>query len=226
MVIAEELPLTDLGSALADLKKKEEVVSMVKKRLEAGASARDILLKDLIPGLREVGRRFEEKEYFLADMLYAAMTMNECMKVLEPQIVKEAQKAEMAGKVVLGTVAGDIHDIGKNLFATLARAAGFEVYDLGVDVPASKFVEKVKEVQPDILAMSALLPTTAPYFKVVVDELKKAGLRDRVFVLIGGPPLVTAEEVGADAYSNDAFIGVKIAEKHVKGKKANPKRVR
>ena len=217
--MSETASLSEIAQAIVELRRRDEVISMVRKKLEAGASAREILVNDLIPGLREVGRKFEEKEYFLADMLYSAITMNECMKVLEPHLLKEVEKAESAGKIVLGTVAGDIHDIGKNLFATLARAAGFEVYDLGVDVPASKFVEKVKEVQPDIVAMSALLPTTAPYFKVVVEELKKAGLRDKVFVLIGGPPLVTAQEVGADAYTNDAFVGVKIAQEYVKKKR-------
>ncbi|RLE49270.1 MAG: cobalamin-binding protein [Candidatus Methanomethylicota archaeon] len=217
--MSETASLSEIAQAIVELRRRDEVISMVRKKLEAGASAREILVNDLIPGLREVGRKFEEKEYFLADMLYSAITMNECMKVLEPHLLKEVEKAESAGKIVLGTVAGDIHDIGKNLFATLARAAGFEVYDLGVDVSASKFVEKVKEVQPDIVAMSALLPTTAPYFKVVVEELKKAGLRDKVFVLIGGPPLVTAQEVGADAYTNDAFVGVKIAQEYVKKKR-------
>ena len=217
--MSETASLSEIAQAIVELRRRDEVISMVRKKLEAGASAREILVNDLIPGLREVGRKFEEKEYFLADMLYSAITMNECMKILEPHLLKEVEKAESAGKIVLGTVAGDIHDIGKNLFATLARAAGFEVYDLGVDVPASKFVEKVKEVQPDIVAMSALLPTTAPYFKVVVEELKKAGLRDKVFVLIGGPPLVTAQEVGADAYTNDAFVGVKIAQEYVKKKR-------
>ncbi|RLE48847.1 MAG: cobalamin-binding protein [Candidatus Methanomethylicota archaeon] len=217
--MSESASLSEIAQAIVELTRRDEVISMVKKKLEAGTSAREILVNDLIPGLREVGRKFEEKEYFLADMLYSAITMNECMKILEPHLLKEVEKAESAGKIVLGTVAGDIHDIGKNLFATLARAAGFEVYDLGVDVPASKFVEKVKEVQPDIVAMSALLPTTAPYFKVVVEELKKAGLRDKVFVLIGGPPLVTAQEVGADAYTNDAFVGVKTAQEYVKKKR-------
>ena len=217
--MSESASLSEIAQAIVELTRRDEVISMVKKKLEAGTSAREILVNDLIPGLREVGRKFEEKEYFLADMLYSAITMNECMKILEPHLLKEVEKAESAGKIVLGTVAGDIHDIGKNLFATLARAAGFEVYDLGVDVPASKFVEKVKEVQPDIVAMSALLPTTAPYFKVVVEELKKADLRDKVFVLIGGPPLVTAQEVGADAYTNDAFVGVKTAQEYVKKKR-------
>ena len=217
--MSETTSLSEFAQAIVELTRRDEVISMVKKKLEAGASAREILVNDLIPGLREVGRKFEEKEYFLADVLYSAITMNECMKILEPHLLKEVEKAESAGKIVLGTVAGDIHDIGKNLFATLARAAGFEVYDLGVDVPASKFVEKVKEVRPDIVAMSALLPTTAPYFKVVVEELKEADLRDKVFVLIGGPPLVTAQEVGADAYTNDAFIGVKTAQEYVKKKR-------
>ena len=154
--MSETASLSEIAQAIVELTRRDEVISMVKKKLEAGASAREILVNDLIPGLREVGRKFEEKEYFLADMLYSAITMNECMKVLEPHLLKEVEKAESAGKIVLGTVAGDIHDIGKNLFATLARAAGFEVYDLGVDVSASKFVEKVKEEHADLIEMEKM----------------------------------------------------------------------
>jgi len=207
----------DIIRAFEELR-EEDVLRLVKQKLEEGYSATEVLTKGVIPGLNKVGEKYEQNEYFLAELLFAADLMNKCMEILTPLLEKEAKRAPVKGKIVIGTVKGDIHDIGKNIFATLMRASGFEVFDLGVDVSAEKFVEKVKEVKPDIVGMSALLSTTAPYFKVVIDALKEAGLRDEVFVMIGGPPLVSAEEVGADVYCDDAFKGKIVAEEYVKKK--------
>jgi len=213
--MTEEEMFSDIIEAFKELQ-IDEVIALVKQKLEKGVKAQDILHKGLIPGLREVGAKFERYEYFLSDLLMAGEIMKKCMEILNPILEKSVEKMPSMGKLLIGTVKGDIHDIGKNLFATLMRAAGFEVYDIGVDVPSEKFVEKVKEIKPDILGMSALLSTTAPYFKVVIEDLKKNNLRDKIFVMIGGPPLVTAEEVGADVYCNDAFKGVEYALDYIK----------
>jgi methanogenic corrinoid protein MtbC1 len=212
-----ERQISDLASAIVELK-LEETMKLLREKLAASTSPRDIVTKDLAVGLNEVGRRFSDKGYFLSDLLFAATIMDECMNILKPLLEKDAEKSPSVGKAVVGTVKGDMHDIGKNIFVTLMRAAGFEVHDLGVDIPAEKFIDEVEQVRSDILGMSALLSTTAPYFGVVIDELEKAGLRNKTYALIGGPQLVTAEEVGADAFCNDAYLGVKKALEHIKTK--------
>lgn len=194
---------------------RNKVIQLVNLKLMERVNAEDILTHGLVPGLREVGIKFENKEYFLSDLLFAADIMNTSMEILNPILERTVEKMPSTGKLVMGTVKEDIHDIGKNIFITLMKASGFEVHDLGVDVPAEKFVEKVEEVNPDVVGMSALLSTTAQYFKVVIDRLKESGLRDKVFVMIGGPPLVTAEEVGADVYCNNAFQGMETALENV-----------
>jgi len=206
-----------LIKAIADLD-AEKSISLVKSCAESGISAREILVSALIPGLKEVGDKYEEGVYFLSELMFAAHIMNESMNILTPLLEREGEKIPFAGKLVIGTVQGDLHDIGKNIFIALMRAGGFKVYDLGVDVPAEKFVEKVKEVKPDILGMSAILSIATQNFKVVIEALKKVGLRDDVYVMIGGPPLVTAEEVGADYYCNDAFSGFQVAKEYIEKK--------
>jgi len=182
--------------------------------VKVGVPPRRIVTEGIVPGMKEVGRRFEEKTYFLADMLFAVTITNECFDLLKPALEKEVEKPPSIGRLVVGTVKGDIHDIGKNIFAALMRVSGFETYDLGVDVPADQFAEKAKEVNADIVGASALLSTTAPYFKEVNRSLMKVGIRDRVLFMIGGPPLVTPEEVGADYHTNDAFKGVQRAQEY------------
>jgi len=212
--------LPELVQALADLK-YEECLRLTQEAIDAGFSGTKIVLEGLSPGLREVGRRFEQFQYFLADLVYSAHIMNSCMKLVEPLLLKEADKAEVAGKVVVGTVEGDLHDIGKNLVIVLWKASGFEVHDLGIDTPATKFVEKVKEVKPDILGMSSFLTTTAPYMKVVIDALKEEGLRDGLYILIGGPPTSQqfADEIDADKWCKDAVVGVNVSKKFMEIKK-------
>lgn len=179
--------------------------------VKAGVPPRRIVTEGIVPGMKEVGRRFEEKTYFLADMLFAVTITNECFDLLKPALEKEVENPPSTGRLVVGTIKGDIHDIGKNIFTALMRVSGFETYDLGVDVPADQFAEKAKEVNANIVGASALLSTTAPNFKEVNRALMKAGIRDRVLFMIGGPPLVTPEEVGADYHTNDAFKGVQRA---------------
>lgn len=212
--------LPELVQALSDLK-YEECLRLTQEAIDKGFSGTQIVLEGLSPGLREVGKKFEQFIYFLADLVYSAHIMNSCMKLVEPLLLKEADKAEVTGRVVVGTVEGDLHDIGKNLVIVLWKASGFEVHDLGVDTPASKFIEKVKEVKPDIFGMSSFLTTTAPYMKVVIDALKEEGLRDGLYILIGGPPTSQqfADEIDADKWCKDAVVGVNISKKFMEIKK-------
>lgn len=210
-----------IKSALAELK-LEETVEYVRKAVEAGVKPYDVIMKGLTPGLEVVGRKYEEGEYFLSELIFAAHIMNEAMSVLNPLLERELAEGgvKVRGTVVLGTVKGDIHNIGKNIAAALFRGAGFRVIDLGEDVPAEKFVEAVERYRADILGMSALLSTTAPYFKVVIDKLRERGLRDRVFVIIGGAVVdeELAKESGADAWCRDAALGVRMALEYVEGR--------
>ena len=207
-----------LVKAIADLD-YERSIQLVKKYLNDNISAREILAKGLSPGLLIVGERYEKSEYFLSELLFAAEIMQEATNLIEPYLVNLESQASQVGTAVVGTVAGDLHDIGKNIFIMLMKASRFKVIDLGIDVPTEKFVEAVKENAPDILGMSALLTTTAPMFKSVIDSLIKSNLRDHLFIMTGGPPHLSAEESGADGYYNDAFKGVKAALDYIKTKR-------
>jgi 5-methyltetrahydrofolate--homocysteine methyltransferase len=172
--------------------------------LEAGANPQEILSKGLIEGMTEVGERFKCGEYFVPEMLIAARAMKQALGVLRPGLVNTGAKP--IGTIVIGTVRGDLHDIGKNLAAMFLEGAGFRVIDLGVDVPADKFISAVREQNADILGMSALLTTTMTYMAEVVRSLKAANLRDKVKVIIGGAPITEAwaVQIGADAFALDA----------------------
>jgi len=175
--------------------------------MEKKTPVTDILEKGLRKGLAEVGRRFEAGEYFLSELLFGADMMGEAMKTLSPQL--KEQSIEKKGTIVLGTVRGDIHDIGKNIFKAFAQGSGFEVFDLGVDVDPENFVRNVVEKKPNVLGLSALLTTTIPEMKIVIDELKKARARDQVKVILGGNAVTEeyAKEIGADAAAVDAVQG-------------------
>lgn len=164
-----------------------------------------------------VGQKYEAKEYFLTELLGAGQVMNEGMEELRPHL--EAAKVKHIGKVVLGTVEGDLHDIGKNTVKMLFTATGFGVYDVGVDVSPTKFVEKVKETDAGIVGMSAMLTVTMPAMKAVIEELRKSGLRQKVKVIIGGSPVTDefAKEIGADYAANDAAEGVRICKQWMGG---------
>ena len=183
--------------------------------LAEGLSAKEILDGALIPGMDEVGKLFREGEYFVPEVLVAAKAMNQCMDLIEPLLVSGGVKK--IGKVVAGTIEGDLHDIGKNLVCMMLKGAGFEIIDLGVDVKPEEFVEAARDAKPDILVVSALLTTTMLNMPRVIEELKKAGIRDCLKVLIGGAPVsqTYAEEIGADGYSPDSSGAVELARRLV-----------
>jgi len=187
----------------------ESVVSLAKKALELDVDAKEAIEEGLARGVRVVGDGFGKGELFLPDLMMSAVTMKMGMDILE-KAISGKETVRTLGKIVIGTVEGDIHDLGKNLVAALLRANGFTVYDLGVDVPAEKFVEKVKEVNADVLAISALLTTTMPRMIQVIQTLEKEGLRNKVKVLVGGAPVTEewARRIGADAYGGDASEAV------------------
>jgi len=189
----------------------------VKESLDSGYSALDII-NALTSALKVVGEMFEKGEIFLVQLIVAGeASKNVTSKYLEPLLKETGEKRETLGKVIIGTVAGDIHEIGKNIVASMLTAAGFEVIDLGTDVPVEKFVEAVKQHKPDILCMSALLTTTIPVQEEVIEALKKENLRDRVKVMVGGSPVTQswADEIGADGYAENAVDAVKLAKKLV-----------
>ncbi len=185
-----------------------KVAELAKKALEEGISPKDILEKGLIAGMDIIGERFKNNEVYVPEVLIAARAMHAGMDVLKPVLTSSG--VEPIAKVVIGTVKGDLHDIGKNLVKMMLEGAGFEVIDLGVDVTAEKFIETVKEHNPNIVAMSALLTTTMSHMRTVIEELEKEGFRDQVRVIIGGAPITDkyAEEIGADGYAPDAASAV------------------
>ena len=191
------------------------VQNACKEVIAAGIPAYKAVTDGMAKGMEIVGEKYENNEYFLAELIMAGETMKEGMKVLEPHL--KAGEIKTIGKVAVGTVRGDLHDIGKNVVVTLLGAAGFDVIDLGVDVPSEKFVEAVKEKNPDIVGMSALLTTTMIEMESVIKALKDAGLRDKVKIIIGGAPITQeyAEKIGADEAARDAVQGVNICKSWV-----------
>ena len=193
-------------------KKAEEVT---RAAIEAKADPAELVQKYMVPAMDEVGKRFECNEYFVPELLIAARAMKTSLEMLTPLLAEAG--AEPVGRVVIGTVQGDLHDIGKNLVASMLEGGGFQVVDLGVDVPPEKFVEVAKEKDGTILALSALLTTTMTMMKNVIDALDKAGVRKNTRVIIGGAPITQqyADEIGADGYSDNASAAVALARKLV-----------
>ena len=191
---------------------KDEIVQGTNILLERGFAATKVLDDALVAGMKIVGIDFRDGILFVPEVLLAANAMKAGMEILRPLLAETG--AEPVGKVVIGTVKGDIHDIGKNLVGMMLEGAGFEVVDLGINTDAEKFIAALELHKPDILGMSALLTTTMPYMKVVIDEMKAKGLRDRYIVLVGGAPLNEefGKAVGADAYCRDAGIAVETAK--------------
>jgi 5-methyltetrahydrofolate--homocysteine methyltransferase len=202
----------DLVSALADLKEKE-ALKIAEDRLKAGEEPLKIL-EDARKAMEIVGKRFASSEYFMPDLVYSGEILKAVTDMVKPKLAK-AGEIKRVGKVVFGTVAGDIHDIGKDIVVFMLDVNGFEVYDLGVDVPAQKFVEKIKESGAPIVGLSGFLALAFDSMKQTVEAIKAAGLRDKVKVMIGGGQM--SEEVrkytGADAYGPDAMAGVSLAKK-------------
>jgi 5-methyltetrahydrofolate--homocysteine methyltransferase len=190
----------------------DEVRAGVQQALASGLPAQEILEKGLITGMDEVGRDFKAGDLFIPEVLACARAMHSGMDVLRP-LLAEGKDQTSLGKVVIGTVQGDVHDIGKNLVIMMLEGAGFEVTDLGVDVPPQRFVEAVGARNPRIVGMAAMLTTTTPMMKAVIEALAKAGLRERVKVLVGGAPVTSAyaRQIGADAYAPDAATAVDVA---------------
>jgi len=214
---SEKEILSKLRDAIVNLdidgvkKAAEEVVS-------SGIPAYKAVIEGMAKGMEIVGQKYEDGEYFLAELIMAGETMKEGMTVLEPYL--KAGDIKSAGKVVIGTVKGDLHDIGKNVVVTLLKAANFEVVDLGVDVSAEQYVEAVKQNSPDIVAMSALLTTTMIEMEGIVKLLKKEGLKKKVKIIIGGAPITPeyAKKIGADAAAKDAVEGVRTCTQWTKTK--------
>lgn len=195
----------------------DEVKRLTAQALQDGLKADHILNGVLIPAMREVGRLFEQHEFFVPEMLLSARAMKYGVEILRPHLVKAGVKP--IGTVVIGTVAGDVHDIGKNLVIMMLEGTGFRVEDLGVDVATERFVQAVKQHRPQVLGMSALLTTTMLSMGKVIEALRKAGLRDQVTVMVGGAPLTEqfAREIGADLYAADASAAAREAKAAVEG---------
>jgi corrinoid protein of di/trimethylamine methyltransferase len=185
---------------------------MTEKALAAGADPLSLVQEYMAPAMKEVGRRFECNDYFVPQLLLSARAMKKALELVRPLLAK-AESATPSGRVVIGTVKGDLHDIGKNLVAGLLEGSGWEVIDLGVNVTPEQFINTVREKKPDIMAMSALLTTTMPAMKTTIDAIVQAGLRRQVKVLIGGAPISQeyANEIGADGYSDSASGAVRVA---------------
>jgi 5-methyltetrahydrofolate--homocysteine methyltransferase len=221
--VADELDLTQLsleelyeqmGDDLYD-GYKEEVVEGVEEALSRGRPPYEVLTDGLVAGMDIVGIDFRDGILFVPEVLMAANAMKAGMAILRPLLAETG--APIIGKMVIGTVKGDIHDIGKNLVAMMLEGAGFEVFNLGINNDADNYLKAIKEHQPDILGMSALLTTTMPYMKVVIERLKEEGIRDDIIVLVGGAPLneAFAQAIGADAYCRDAAVAVETAKRLV-----------
>ncbi|MCL6635012.1 MAG: corrinoid protein [Peptococcaceae bacterium] len=204
--------MTELAQALTDLDEKK-VYQLVDEKIEKGGSPLEIIA-ECNEGMVGVGELFSSGQYFLSQLIFSAEIFKNVMQKLEA-LMPQAEAGGSAGRVVIGTVKGDIHDIGKNIVVNLLRGSGFEVVDLGVDVPAGRFVDAVRETGARVLGLSALLNFTYPEMKNVVDALNEAGLRDKVSVIIGGAPCneQVRQFTGADYYAEDAVTGVNICKK-------------
>jgi len=184
--------------------KAKIVKQQVQEALDDGMDPKAILNEGLLSGMMTIGEKFKKNEVFVPEVLVAARAMNAGLSILEPKLIEVGN--EPVGKAVIGTVKGDLHDIGKNLCAMMLKGAGFEVYDVGVDVDPDTFIGKAEEVHADIIAMSALLTTTMPSMKNVIEQMKDKGLRDKYIVMVGGAPVNDsfAKQIGADYYAADA----------------------
>ena len=202
-------------SSLVQRGRAKNVKVLVQQALDENENPQEILNDGLLGGMMIIGDKFKRDEVYVPDVMVAARAMNFGLQVLEPVLVEMGNKP--VGKAVIGTVKGDLHDIGKNLVSMMLKAAGFEIYDIGVDQEASAFADKAEEVGADVIGMSALLTTTMPYMGEVIDLLNERGIRDKYIVMIGGAPVdeAFAEEIGADYYTPDATVCAEVAKKAV-----------
>ena len=190
----------------------DKLLDQVKEALDSGTAANEILRKGLISGMDIVGERMESGEMFIPEVLMAAQAMSGAVEILKP-LLAEGESAS-AGKIVIGTVKGDLHDIGKNLVVMMLESAGFDVIDLGVDVEPAAFVKAIQDNQPKVVGLSALLTTTMPMMKKSIESIQESGLRDNVKIIVGGAPVnqAFADEIGADGYAPDAGAASKMAK--------------
>jgi len=211
----------DIKQCIAD-GDEEWARELAQQGLDQGLSPLDLIEKGFTPALRAVGDRWDTGSIFLPEMILSADAMKAAVRVLQPALQKEGGGSHAPRSCVVGTVKGDIHDIGKNLVGMMMEGAGFEVINLGINTPVEKYMAAIEEHQPDILGMSALLTTTMPYMKVVIDTLKSEGIRDNYIVMVGGAPLNDefASAIGADAYCRDAATAVETAKKLVSQRRA------
>ena len=202
----------DLSKALADLK-EDEALAIVREKLNAGADPMGIL-NDARRGMETVGTRFSKSEYFIPDLVYSGEILKKINEMVKPKLAKEGE-VKRGGKVIIGTVAGDIHDIGKDIVVFMLDVSGFEVFDLGVDVPVQKFVDKIKETGAPIVGLSGFLTLAYDSMKQTIEAVKAAGLRDKTKIMIGGGQITEdiVKYTGADAFGKDAVAGVTLARK-------------
>ena len=193
----------------------KNVKALVQEALDEGLDPKEILNEGLLSGMMIIGAKFKNNEVFVPEVLVAARAMNAGLTVLEPKLVEVGN--EPVGKAVIGTVQGDLHDIGKNLVVMMLKGAGFEIHDIGVDVEPAVFIDKAEEVGADVICMSALLTTTMPKMQDCIDQLNEKGLRDKYIVMVGGAPLNDsfAEQIGAVYYTPDAATAAEVAKKAV-----------
>ncbi len=209
-----EVLLNQIGNAVFK-GEREETNSLVKKAISESLKSNEILDSGLVPGIRKAGDLFEAGEYFLPELIISSEAMKSAIEILTPIMKSEGVSRKIFGKVVIGTVEGDIHDIGKTLVGTILSTAGFEIKDLGASVPVSKFIEEAIAFESDFICASALLTTTMIGQRKIIETLKGRGLRDRFKVLVGGAPVSHkwADEIGADGYGQNAMAAVKVAKK-------------
>jgi corrinoid protein of di/trimethylamine methyltransferase len=195
----------------------EDAERLARQAIEQGVDPLDAINQGFVIGVNHVGEEYAAGEMFLPDLVLAGEAMKAAVAVLEPEMQRRGTKRQMLGTVVIGTVDGDIHDIGKTLVATMLSASGFQVYDMGVDVPVQTFLEKARETSADVVGLSALLTTTMVKQKDVIEALEEAGLRPQIKVMVGGAPVTRtwAEEIGADGFSEDAIGAVTVAKELV-----------
>jgi trimethylamine corrinoid protein len=197
----------------------DQARELAEQALTAGIAPLTAIEQALNPGMEIVGDRYESGDFFIPDLVMAAEAMKAAMAVFEPVLIERHEKRSVLGTVVIGTVEGDIHEIGKSLVATMLGAAGFQVHDLGVDVPADEFVKQVQETNANVIGLSALLTTTMRNQEAVIEALKEAGIREQVKVIIGGAPTSTdwAQTIGADAYAENANEAVNVVKQLLTG---------
>lgn len=214
MALIEEI------SELLQKGRAKNVKALVEQALEEGMDPKVILNEGLLSGMMIIGEKFKNNEVFVPEVLVAARAMNTGLEILEPKLIEVGN--EPVGKVVIGTVKGDLHDIGKNLVGMMLKGAGLEIHDIGVDATSEMFINKAEEVGADVICMSALLTTTMPNMKCIIEDLEERGLREKYIVMVGGAPVNQSfcDQIGADYYSPDAATAAETAKKAILARKA------